>query len=115
MIQQDSNLKSAPRLKSTKSDHINIDCCADLEGNFVSRNHLFRKGTSGKLKAYAKARKEETSQGGESKPSVYSFAMDTNGSFCDTAILFLKKIAIVKFSNEPRSEPLLAWKTANWV
>ena len=31
------------------------------------------------------------------------------------AILFLKKIAIVKFPNEPGSEPLLAWKRANWV
>ena len=41
--------------------------------------------------------------------------MDTNGSFCDTAILFLKKIALVKFSNEPGSEPLLAWKRASWV
>ena len=111
MIQQDGNLKSVPRLKVTKSDH--IDCCEDLEGNFVSRNHIFRKGTSRKLKAYAKARKEETSQGGESKPSVYSFAMDTNGSLCDTAILFLKKIAVVKFSDEAGSEPLLAWKRAN--
>ena len=41
--------------------------------------------------------------------------MDTNGAFCDTAILFLKKIALVKFSNEPGSEPLLAWKRASWV
>ena len=55
------------------------------------------------------------SHGGESTPSVYPFAMDTNGSFCDTAILFLKKIAMVKFSNEPGSEPLLAWKRASWV
>ena len=113
VIQQESNLKSAPRLKLTKTDH--IDCCEDLEGKFVSRNHIFRKGTSRKLKTYAEARKEEVSQGGESKPSVYAFAMDTNGSFCDTAILFLKKIAVVKFSDEPGSEPLLAWKRANWV
>ena len=41
--------------------------------------------------------------------------MDTSGSFCDTAILFLKKIAVVKFSDEPGSAPLLAWKRANWV
>ena len=34
---------------------------------------------------------------------------------CDTSILFLKKIAVVKFSNEPGSEPLIAWKRANWV
>ena len=113
VVQQESNLKSAPRLKLTKSDH--IVTCEDLEGKFVSRNHIFRKGTSRKLRAYAEARKEEVSQGGESKPSVYSFAMDTNGSFCDTAILFLKKIAVVKFSDEPGSEPLLAWKRANWV
>ena len=51
----------------------------------------------------------------ESTPSVYPFAMDTSGSFCDTAILFLKKIAMVKFSDEPGSEPLLAWKRAIWV
>ena len=27
----------------------------------------------------------------------------------------MKKIALVKFSNEPGSEPLLAWKRASWV
>ena len=75
----------------TKSGH--IVTCEDLEGKFVSRNHIFRKGTS--------------------RTSVYS--MDTSGSFCDTAIRFLKKIAVVKFSDEPGSEPLLAWKRANWV
>ena len=32
-----------------------------------------------------------------------------------TSILFLKKLAVVKFSNEPGSEPLIAWKRANWV
>ena len=46
---------------------------------------------------------------------MYPFAIDTNGSFCDTSIHFLKKIAVVKFSNESRSEPLLARKRANWV
>ena len=113
IVQQESDGKWAPRVKLQKSD--NIVCCEDLEGEFVSRNHIFRKGTSHKLKAYAKARAEEISHGGESTPSVYPFAMDTNGSFCDSAILFLKKIAMVKFSNEPGSEPLLAWKRASWV
>ena len=113
VVQQESNLKSAPRLQLSKSNH--IDCCEDMEGKFVSRNHIFRKGTSLKLQAYAKARKKEISQGSGLKPSVYPFAMDTHGSFCDTAIHFLKKIAVVKFSNEPGSEPLLAWKRANWV
>ena len=92
-----------------------ISCCEDFKGEFVSTNHIFRKGTSTKLRAYATARMKEISQGGESTPSVYLFAMDTSGSFCDTAILFLKKIALVKFSNEPGSEPLLAWKRASWV
>jgi len=113
IVQQESDGKWAPRVKLQKSD--NIVCCEDLEGEFVSRNHIFRKGTSHKLRAYAKARSEEISHGGESTPSVYPFAMDTNGSFCDSAILFLKKIAMVKFSNEPGSEPLLAWKRASWV
>ncbi len=113
VIQQESNLKSAPRVKLSKGDH--IDCCEDLEGEFVSRNHIFREGTIRKLKAYAETQRKETSQGGELKPSVYSFAMDTHGSFCDTAILFLRKLAVVKFSNEPGSEPLIAWKRANRV
>merc|ERR1711871_1700688 len=86
-----------------------------LKGKFVSRNHIFQKGTSRKLKAHAEARRKEISQRGGLKPSVYSFAMDTHGSFCDTSILFLKKLAVVKFSNEPGSEPLIAWKRANWV
>jgi len=113
IIQQESDGAFAPRLKLTESD--NISCCQDLAGEFVSRNHIFRKGTSRKLKAYAKARTQEIAQGGESTPSVYPFAMDTNGSFCDTAILFLNKIAAVKFSKERGSKPLLAWKRASWV
>ena len=47
--------------------------------------------------------------------SAKRYITHTNGAFCDTAILFLKKIALVKFSNEPGSEPLLAWKRASWV
>ena len=57
-----------------------------FKGEFVSTNHIFRKGTSTKLRAYATARMKEISQGGESTPSVYPFAMDTNGAFCDTAM-----------------------------
>ena len=113
IVQQESNGKAVKRLKLQESD--NIVCCKDLAGEFVSRNHIFLKGTSTKLKAYAKARMQEISQGGESTPSVYPFAMDTNGAFCDTAILFLKKIAMIKFANEPGSKPLLAWKRASWV
>ena len=112
-MQQESDTKWAPRVKLRKSD--NIVCCEDLEGGLVSRNHIVRKGTSHKLRAYAKARSEEISNGGDSTPSIYPFAMDTSGAFCDTAILFLKKIALVKFSNEPGSDPLLAWKRASWV
>ena len=113
VIQQETDLKSAPRRKLSDEDH--VICCEDLKGKFVSRNHIFQKGTSRKLKAYAEARRKEISQRGGLKPSVYSFAMDTHGSFCDTSILFLKKLAVVKFSNEPGSEPLIAWKRANWV
>ena len=53
-----------------------ISCCEEFKGEFVSTNHIFRKGTSTKLRAYAKARTQEMSQGGESIPSVYPFAMD---------------------------------------
>ena len=49
VIQQESNLESAPRVKLSKSDH--IVCCGSVEGKFVSRNHIFQKGTSRKLKA----------------------------------------------------------------
>ena len=111
IVQQESDGRWAPRVKLQESDK--IACCPDFKGEFVSRNHIFRKGTSTKLKAYADARAKEISQGGESTPSVYPFAMDTGGAFCDTAILFLKKIALVKFSNEPGSGPLLAWKRAS--
>ena len=84
IVQQVSDGKLAPRLKLKKSDI--IGCCEDLEGKFVSRNHIFRKVASRKLKVYAKARTQEISQGGESTPSVYPFAMDTSGSFCDITI-----------------------------
>ena len=78
VIQQQTNLKSAPRRKLSDEDH--VICCEDLKGKFVSRNHIFQKGTSRKLKAYAEARRKEISQRGGLKPSVYSFAMDTHGT-----------------------------------
>ena len=79
IVQQVSDGKLAPRLKLKKSD--SIGCCEDLEGKFVSRNHIF--GYEWILLWYYHS--------------------------------FLKKIAMVKFANEPGSEPLLAWKRASWV
>ena len=39
-----------------------------------------------------------------------------NGSLIFNLItVFLKKIAMVTLTNEPRSEPRLAWKKAAWV
>ena len=70
-------MKAAPRVKLTRTDR--IDCCKDLKGQSVFRIHILRKGTSCKLKAYVEARKKEISQRGESKPSIYHFAMDTRG------------------------------------
>ena len=57
VVQQESNLKSATKLKLTKSDH--IVTCEDLEGKFVSRNHIFRKGTSRKLKLTLKLERKK--------------------------------------------------------
>ena len=41
----------------TKSGH--IVACEDLEGKFVSRNHIFRKGTSRKLRTYAELERKK--------------------------------------------------------
>ena len=60
IVQQESDGAFALRLKLKKSD--NIDCCEDLEGKFVSQNHIFWKGTSRKLRVHAKARTQEISQ-----------------------------------------------------
>ena len=51
IVQQESDGTSAPKVKLKKSE--DIDCCKDLEGKFVSRNHIFRNGTSRKLRVYA--------------------------------------------------------------
>ena len=89
-------------------------CAARLKGVAENKRKEYQAAYNSFL-GIVRARKKEISQVGEPEPSICSFAMDTNGSFCDTAILFLKKIAVVKFSNEPGSEPRLAWKRANWV
>ena len=93
MVQQESDLKSAPRVKITKTCH--IDCCNDLKGQFVSRNHIFREGTSRKVKVNTEARKKEISLGGESTPSIDPFAMDTNGGFYDTVKSNVRSIVCV--------------------
>ena len=79
----------APWVTLAKSD--NIDRCKDSEGKFVPRNHIFRKGAGRKLRVYAEARKNEISQGGESTPSIYPFAINTSEIFCDTAIFLFEK------------------------
>ena len=50
IVQQESDGKRAPRVKLQKSDNI---CLLPRSGKeeFVSRNHIFRKGTSTKLKS----------------------------------------------------------------
>ena len=72
-MQQESGGTWALPLKLKKSD--NIVCCEDLEGEFVSRNHIFWKDISSKLRIYVKAHTQEISQGNKSTHIVYPFAI----------------------------------------
>ena len=55
--------------------------------------------TSTKLRAYATARMKEISQGGESTPSVYPFAMDTSGSLRSPIVLFVQCLVALRRFN----------------
>ena len=65
---------------------------------------------------YAKARKENYDNGDRSpSPTIYPFGMNTQGGFCDLAILSLKQMANRKFTLSSATKQKLNWLKAQWV
>ena len=71
-----------------------------MNASYVRDNYLYRATSSIKNRHYAKARKDNYNNGDHSSsPTIYPFGMNTQGGFCDLAVLALKKMAIKKFKN----------------
>ena len=50
-----------------------------------------------------------------SSPTIYPFGMNTQGGFCDLAILSLKQMANRKFTLSSATKQKLNWLKAQWV
>ena len=70
IVQQWSDGIRAVRRKLKEADK--ISCCEEFKGEFVSTNHIFRKGTSTKLRAYATARMQWIQMGPFAIPLSFS-------------------------------------------
>ena len=76
----------------------------------------FIQNSSLKNRLHAKARKENYDNGDCSpSPTIYRFGMNTQGGFCDLAILSLKQMANSKFTLSFATKQKLNWLKAQWV
>jgi hypothetical protein len=72
-------------------DH--TDCCPQLNASYVRDHYLYRASSLNKNRLYAKARKDDHTNGDcSTTPTIYPLGMNTQGGFCDLAISALKKI-----------------------
>ena len=87
-----------------------------MNASYVRDNYLYRATSYNKNRLYAKARKENYDNGDRSpSPTIYPFGMNTQGGFCDLAILSLKQMANRKFTLSSATKQKLNWLKAQWV
>jgi len=109
--------ESSNRPKTIKlADKDHTDCCPQMNASYVRDNYLYRATSLSKNGKYAKARKENYDNGDRSiSPTIYPFGMNTQGGFCDLAVLSLKQMANKKFKNCCATKRKADWLKAQWV
>jgi hypothetical protein len=101
-------------IQLTDNDH--TDCCPQMNASYVRDHYLYRASSLQKNRHYAKARKDNLTNGDSSPtPTIYPFGMNTQGGFCDLAVLTLKRMAIKKFKNSWATKRKADWLRAQWV
>ena len=68
-----------------------------------------------KLRKYTLCHENARSNGDHSNSIIVPFAVDTQGNFCSVAMIFLKKIARLKFTNLPGDSSFKDQTCAAWV
>ena len=87
-----------------------------MNASYVSDNYRYRATSLNKNTHYAKARKDNHTNGDRSTPpTIYPFGMNTHGGFCDLAVLSLKHMANKKFKNCYATKRKADWLKAQWV
>ena len=87
-----------------------------MNTSYVRNNYLYRATSLLKNTTYPKARKENYTNGSHSTtPTIYPFGMNTQGGFCDFAVLSLKQMAKKKFLQSFATKRKLDWLKAQWV
>jgi hypothetical protein len=93
-----------------------MPCCPQLNASYVRAHYLYRASSLNKNRLYAKARKDNHTNGDCSiTPTIYPFGMNTQGGFCDLAISALKEMAIKKYKNSWATKRKADWLKAQWV
>ena len=106
--------KKIPSLKKL-TDADNIDCCRNLLLNkTIVNNHIFS-ATNTKLRKYKRCHDNACENGRSPSSVVVPFAVDTLGNFCSVAVIFLKRIAKIKFEKIPGSIEFKDLTAATWV
>ena len=93
----------------------NIVCCRDLLLNeIVVNNHIFS-ATANKLRKYKGCYENACVNGRPPSSVIVPFAVDTLGNFCSVAIIFLKKLAKIKFEKIHESKVFQDLTASTWV
>ena len=97
------------------TDADNIVCCRDLLLNeTVVNNHIFS-ATAKKLRKFKGCHDSACENGRSPSSIVVPFAVDTLGNFCSVAVIFLKKLAKIKFEKIPGSTEFRDLTASTWV
>ena len=89
-------------IQLTDNDH--TDCCPQMNASYVRDHYLYRASSLQKNRHYAKARKDNLTNGDSSPtPTIYPFGMNTQGGFCDLAISALTSSAFNECTRKDRN------------
>ena len=97
------------------TDADNIDCCRNLLLNKTIVNNLIFSATSNKIRKFKRCHDNACENGRSPSSVVVPFAVDTLGNFCSVAVIFLKRIAKIKFEKIPGSIEFKDLTAATWV
>ena len=81
---------------------------------YIFNNHIFS-ATAKKLRKFKGCHDSACENGRSPSSIVVPFAVDTLGNFCSVAVIFLKKLAKIKFEKIPGSTEFRDLTASTWV
>jgi hypothetical protein len=110
----DTTVTNAQQKKIPSLKKLSAGCRDLLLNETVVNNHIFS-ATAIKLRKYKDCHDNACESGRPPSSIVVPFAVDTLGNFCSVAVIFLKKLAKIKFAKIPGSKEFQDLAASTWV